>query len=64
VSQAVSPRSGGNWEGAGVAPHVETAAGAAFQAAYRLALRDVATGGEASAAEARGELAQPAAPTA
>jgi hypothetical protein len=58
VCEAVSPRSSVNWEGVGVAPHIETAADAAFEAAYRLALQDVAKAGGASAAEAKGELAQ------
>jgi hypothetical protein len=64
VCAAVSPRSGGNWEGVGVAPHIETAADAAFEAAYWLALQDVAKVGGASAAQAQGELAEAAADSA
>ena len=56
VVEAVSPRSGGNWEGTGVAPDVEVPAGEACEAAYRLALRDVAGGAGPCAAEARAEL--------
>jgi Peptidase family S41/N-terminal domain of Peptidase_S41 in eukaryotic IRBP len=56
VVEAVSPRSGGNWEGTGVAPHLEVPAGEARAAAYRLALRDVAGGAGPSAAEAQAEL--------
>jgi hypothetical protein len=56
VAEAVSPRSGGNWEGTGVAPHVAVPADEACGAAYQLALRDVADGSGPSAIEARSEL--------
>ena len=59
VVEAVSPRSGGNWEGTGVAPHLEVPAHEAREAAYRLALRDVAGGTGPSAAEAQAELDSP-----
>jgi C-terminal processing protease CtpA/Prc len=58
VVEAVSPRSGGNWEGTGVAPRVEVPASEAREAAYRLALRDVAGGAGPSAAEAQAELSR------
>jgi C-terminal processing protease CtpA/Prc len=56
VGAAVSPRTGGNWEGTGVPPHVQAPADAALATARHLALQDVAKAGGASAAEARAEL--------
>lgn len=53
VARAVNPTTGGNWEGTGVRPDVETTADAAFSAAYRLVLDHVAAGDGPIAAEAR-----------
>jgi hypothetical protein len=38
VRRAVNPVSGTNWEGVGVVPDVEIAAGAAYQEAYTRAV--------------------------
>jgi C-terminal processing protease CtpA/Prc len=57
VATAVSPRTGGNWEGTGVAPDIPTAAGRARDTAYERALQDVMKAGGATAAEARDALA-------
>ncbi len=57
VAEAVSPKTGGNWEGTGVAPDIRTSADQAQDAAYDLALQDVIAAGGAAAAEARGALA-------
>ncbi len=62
VAEAVNPGTGGNWEGTGVAPDIETAAAQALDAAYRLALEGVIAAGLPSAAEARGALAELAKP--
>lgn len=56
VAQAVNPTSGGNWEGSGVHPHIETTAEEAFVTAYRLALGHVVTQEGPVAAEARDAL--------
>jgi hypothetical protein len=56
VARAVNPATGGNWEGTGVAPDIETAAADAPRVAYRLALDHVIAAGTAGAdvlAEAR-----------
>jgi hypothetical protein len=42
VARAVNPITGGNWEGVGVIPDISTTAAAAFDAAHRLALGEVA----------------------
>jgi hypothetical protein len=55
---AVSPRTGGNWEGTGVTPDIEAAAAQARDTAYRLALEAVAAADGPSAAEARAALAE------
>jgi C-terminal processing protease CtpA/Prc len=72
VARTINPVSGTNWEGAGVAPDVEVAAGGAFGAAYRLALDHVLSlDGDGPRAEIAREarraidgLADPAAPAA
>ncbi|GAA2135524.1 S41 family peptidase [Glycomyces algeriensis] len=46
VARAVSPISGGNWEGTGVAPDVPTAAAEALTEAHRRALETVLTLGD------------------
>jgi C-terminal processing protease CtpA/Prc len=38
VARAVSPITGGNWEGVGVAPDIEVSAEAAFDRAFQLAV--------------------------
>ena len=57
VAEAMNPKTGGNWEGTGVAPDIQTSADQARDTAYELALRDVIAAGGAAAAEARGALA-------
>ncbi len=64
VAEAVNPKTGGNWEGTGVAPDIQTSADQARDTAYELALRDVIAAGGAAAAEARGALAASQADTA
>jgi C-terminal processing protease CtpA/Prc len=54
VARALSPASGGNWEGTGVRPDVEVPAGEALGAAYQRALAHVLTLGDEGA---RGETA-------
>jgi hypothetical protein len=56
VAEAVNPKTGGNWEGTGVVPDIQTSAGQARDTAYELALRGVIAAGGAAAAEARGAL--------
>jgi len=58
VSRAVSPVTGGNWEGTGVVPDIEILAERARDQAYRLALEYVITLPGAAAAEARDALAE------
>ena len=57
VAAAVNPKTGGNWEGTGVAPDIQTSADRAHDTAYERALQDVVTAGGAAAAEARDALA-------
>ncbi len=57
VAAAVSPKTGGNWEGTGVTPDVQATADRARDTAYEHALQDVITAGGAAAAEAREALA-------
>ena len=57
VAESVSPRTGGNWEGAGVTPDIHAAAPAARDTAYRLALGAVIAAGGPVAAEAADALA-------
>jgi hypothetical protein len=57
VAAAVNPKTGGNWEGTGVAPDIQTSADRAHDTAYKLALQDVVTAGGAAAAEAGDALA-------
>jgi len=57
VATAVSPQTGGNWEGTGVMPDIQTTADHARDTAYRRALQDVITADGAAAAEARDALA-------
>ena len=64
VAEAVNPKTGGNWEGTGVAPDIQTTAGQAHNTAYELALRDVIAADGDAAAEARGALAASQADTA
>jgi len=56
VATAVSPQTGGNWEGTGVTPDIQTTADRARDTAYQRALQDVITAGGAAAAEARDAL--------
>jgi C-terminal processing protease CtpA/Prc len=59
VGRAVSPRTGGNWEGVGVTPDIEVASADAPRVAYRMALEHTLTAGSATAdvlAEARAAL--------
>jgi hypothetical protein len=56
VAEAVHPKTGGNWEGTGVAPDIQTTAGQARDTAYKLALQDVIAAGGTAAAEAHGAL--------
>jgi peptidase S41-like protein len=60
VAAAVDPNTGGNWEGTGVAPDIQTTADMARDTAYELALKDVIAAGGPAAAEASGALASPA----
>ena len=64
VAAAVNPKTGGNWEGTGVAPDIQTTAAQARDTAYKLALQDVITAGAAAAAEARDAFAAAQADTA
>jgi hypothetical protein len=57
VATAVNPKTGGNWEGAGVAPDIQTTADQARDTAYERALQDVITADGTAAAEAREALA-------
>jgi len=57
VAQSVNPKTGGNWEGTGVAPDIETTADRARDMAYERALRDVITAHGTAAAEAEDALA-------
>lgn len=64
VAAAVNPNTGGNWEGTGVAPDIQTTATQALDTACKLALQDVITAGAAAAAEARDAFAAAQADTA
>jgi C-terminal processing protease CtpA/Prc len=57
VAAAVNPKTGGNWEGTGVAPDIQTSADRARDTAYERALQDVITADGTAAAEARDALA-------
>jgi hypothetical protein len=57
VAAAVNPKTGGNWEGTGVAPDIQTTADRARDTAYEWALQNVVTAGGAAAAEAKDALA-------
>ena len=57
VAAAVSPKTGGNWEGTGVTPDIQATADRARDTAYERALQDVITAGGTAAAEAREALA-------
>ena len=57
VAGAVHPETGGNWEGTGVTPDIQTTADQARDTAYQLALRHVITTTGAAAAEASAALA-------
>jgi len=57
VATAVSPRTGGSWEGTGVTPDVPVPEAQAHDVAYERGLRDVIAAGGAAAAEAREALA-------
>lgn len=59
VATAVNPKTGGNWEGTGVTPDIQTTADRARDTAYERALQDVITAGGTTAAEARDALAAP-----
>jgi Peptidase family S41/N-terminal domain of Peptidase_S41 in eukaryotic IRBP len=62
VARAVSPVTGGNWEGTGVTPDIEVPAERARDRAYRLALEHVAAQPGALAEEAGEALADLAGP--
>jgi hypothetical protein len=57
VAAAVNPKTGGNWEGTGVAPDIQTTADRARDTAYECALQNVITAGGAATAEAKDALA-------
>jgi len=57
VAVAVNPKTGGNWEGTGVTPDIQTTADRARDTAYERALQDVISADGAAAAEAREALA-------
>jgi C-terminal processing protease CtpA/Prc len=57
VAAAVNPKTGGNWEGTGVTPDIQTTAERARDTAYDRALQDVVTADGPAAAEARDALA-------
>jgi hypothetical protein len=57
TAAAVSPRTGGNWEGTGVTPDIQVTAADARDTAYRLALQRVIAAEGAAADEARAALA-------
>jgi hypothetical protein len=57
VAESVNPKTGGNWEGTGVAPDIETTADRAQDVAYERALQDVITVHGTAAAEAEEALA-------
>jgi C-terminal processing protease CtpA/Prc len=57
VAAAVNPKTGGNWEGTGVTPDIQTTADRARDVAYERALQDVITADGTAAAEARDALA-------
>jgi hypothetical protein len=57
VAEAVHPKTGGNWEGTGVAPDIQATAEQALDTAYQLALQDVITADGAAAAEASAAVA-------
>jgi Peptidase family S41/N-terminal domain of Peptidase_S41 in eukaryotic IRBP len=61
VAAAVSPVTGGSWEGTGVTPDVACPAGQAREVAHRRALEEVAAGSGPGAAGARSALAAAAA---
>jgi C-terminal processing protease CtpA/Prc len=56
VAEAVSPRTGGNWEGKGVVPDIEVSAHNARDEAYERVLRDVVAAGGPGAPEAHDAL--------
>jgi hypothetical protein len=56
VAAAVNPKTGGNWEGTGVTPDIQTTAERARDTAYERALQDVITANGPGAAEARDAL--------
>jgi hypothetical protein len=58
VAEAVHPETGGNWEGTGVTPDIETPAGQARDTAYSMALKHVIAAGSPAAAEARNALTE------
>lgn len=62
VAAAVNPETGGNWEGTGVTPDVQTTADRARDTAYERALQDAITAGGTAAPEARDALAALKAP--
>ena len=57
VAAAVNPKTGGNWEGTGVTPDIQTTADRARDTAYERALQDVITADGIAAPEARDALA-------
>jgi C-terminal processing protease CtpA/Prc len=57
VAESINPKTGGNWEGTGVAPDIETGADRARDIAYQRALQDVIAGHGTAAGEAGEALA-------
>ena len=57
VAATVNPKTGGNWEGTGVTPDIQSTADSARDTAYQRALQDVITADGAAAPEARDALA-------
>jgi Peptidase family S41/N-terminal domain of Peptidase_S41 in eukaryotic IRBP len=57
VAESVNPKTGGNWEGTGVVPDIETTADQARDAAYERALQDVIAAGGTGAGETAEALA-------
>ena len=64
VAEAVHPKTGGNWEGAGVTPDIQATVGQARDTAYQLALQHVTAAAGAAADEASAALTAARADTA
>lgn len=64
MAEAVNPKTGGNWEGTGVVPDIQSSAGQARDTAYKLALQEVIAADSAATADARRALSAAQAGTA